>query len=90
MGLFDLAKSEEAYKQHLRDFLVQLKVSSRCSTVPLRRASLMCAAQEFSGDVSELYQDEQRKQAEESRQRELAAKKAVPGLLNPHELDEDL
>ncbi len=60
-----------AFKEHLRDFLVQIK--------------------EFTGeDQSDLYLEEReealRKAAEEKRR----IQESVPGILNPHELPEEM
>lgn len=70
-GFFDLDQNLPAFKEHLRDFLVQIK--------------------EFAGDdTSDLYleeRDEALKKAAEDKRR---IQESVPGILNPHEIPEDM
>jgi len=70
-GFVNLDQNLPAFKEHLRDFLVQIK--------------------EFAGDdTSDLYLEEReealRKAAEDKRK----IQESVPGILNPHELPEDM
>ncbi|KAI8422300.1 hypothetical protein MSG28_006177 [Choristoneura fumiferana] len=70
-GLFNLDQDIPAFKDHLRDFLVQIR--------------------EYTGeDDSDLYLEERLfalRQAQEEKRR---VQMSVPGLLNPHELPEEM
>lgn len=70
-GFFDLDQDIPAFKDHLRDFLIQIR--------------------EYSGtDDSDLFFAEREaslKQAEEEKRRR---QMMVPGIINPHELPEDM
>ena len=88
------------FKDHLRDFLVQIKVSAVAvftTTVVLGARVLdaaiycMLVTQEFSGDdPSDLYLEERegqlRQAAEEKRRQQLT----VPGIINPHDRPDDM
>lgn len=70
-GFFDLNQDISAFKDHLRDFLIQIR--------------------EFSGtDDSDLFLAERelalKQHEEEKRRRQMK----VPGIMNPHELPEDM
>ncbi|XP_066917047.1 exportin-1-like [Clytia hemisphaerica] len=70
-GLFDLDQNMGQFKEHLRDFLVQIK--------------------EFQGENCEdLYLDEREDQLRIAQEEKRKRQKAVPGILNPHELGEDM
>ena len=70
VGLFDLGTDLPTFKQHLRDFLIQLK--------------------EFSddGDAGNagLFDEETQARQQQQQEQQMAARLAVPGLVNPHEL----
>ncbi|CAH2076376.1 unnamed protein product, partial [Iphiclides podalirius] len=70
-GLFHLDQDIPAFKDHLRDFLVQIR--------------------EYTGeDDSDLYLEERLfalRQAQEEKRR---VQLSVPGMLNPHELPEEM
>ena len=70
VGLFDLGTDLPTFKQHLRDFLIQLK--------------------EFSddGDAGNagLFDEETQARQRHDHEQQMAARLAVPGLVNPHEL----
>mmetsp|Transcript_24446 Transcript_24446/g.36925 ORF Transcript_24446/g.36925 Transcript_24446/m.36925 type:complete len:1073 (-) Transcript_24446:298-3516(-) len=70
-GMFDTNMDLPAFKQHMRDFLVQLKEFS---------------VEDNSGLFGEEAETEARKREEALRQQ----RSAVPGLLKPDELDDDL
>jgi len=71
LGLFSLHSDIQAFKSHLRDFLVQMK--------------------EFSaGDNADLFDEEKQHQLEEAKKAETQRKTAVPGLLAPHERQEEM
>jgi exportin-1 len=70
-GCFDVNMTLPNFKQHLRDFLIELK--------------------EFSADDnSALYAEEQEQAASERQQALMAERQAVPGLIKPSEIDNDL
>ena len=61
----------QAFKEHLRDFLVQIK--------------------EFTGeDQSDLYLYEREEALKKAADEKRRAQEKVPGILNPHELPEDM
>jgi len=70
-GLFDLDQNMGQFKEHLRDFLVQIK--------------------EFHGENCEdLYLDEREEQLRNAQEEKRKRQKAVPGILNPHEMGEEM
>ncbi|XP_047132277.1 exportin-1 isoform X2 [Hydra vulgaris] len=70
-GLFDLDQNIAQFKEHLRDFLVQIK--------------------EFQGeDCSDLYLDEREQQLRIAQEEKRKRQKDVPGILNPHEIGEEM
>jgi len=70
-GLFNLDQDIPAFKDHLRDFLVQIR--------------------EFTGeDDSDLYLDEREAALKQAQDEKLKIQKSVPGILNPHEIAEDM
>lgn len=70
-GLFDLDQNLGQFKEHLRDFLVQIK--------------------EYQGENCEdLYLDEREEQLRHAQDEKRKRQKAVPGILNPHEMTEEM
>ena len=70
-GFFDLDQNLPAFKEHLRDFLVQIK--------------------EFAGDdPSDLYLEEREESLRKAAEDKRRVQESVPGILNPHELSEDM
>ncbi len=70
-GFFDLDQNLQAFKEHLRDFLVQIK--------------------EFAGDdTSDLYLEEREETLKKAAEDKRRIQESVPGILNPHELPEDM
>uniref|UniRef100_A0A5S6QV72 Importin N-terminal domain-containing protein n=1 Tax=Trichuris muris TaxID=70415 RepID=A0A5S6QV72_TRIMR len=70
-GFFTYDDDIPKLKEHLRDFLVQLK--------------------EYAGeDVSDLYLEEKEQEMQVIIQEKLRVASLVPGMLNPHEIQEDM
>ncbi|XP_055916894.1 exportin-1 [Eupeodes corollae] len=70
-GLFNLDENVPAFKEHLRDFLIQIR--------------------EVTGeDDSDLYLEEREAALREEQASKRQMQRAVPGMLNPHELPEDM
>lgn len=98
-GLFSLNQDIPAFKEHLRDFLVQIKVSPQrrgraelpvgvCVCLP--QLSL-CSLQEFAGeDTSDLFLEEREASLRQAQEEKHKLQMSVPGILNPHELPEEM
>ncbi|XP_065832637.1 exportin-1-like [Oscarella lobularis] len=70
-GLFSLNTNIPAFKEHLRDFLVQIK--------------------EVSGeDTTDLFLEEREHQLKEASDRKRQLQMAVPGMINPHDLPDEM
>uniref|UniRef100_A0A4W4GEM7 Exportin-1 n=1 Tax=Electrophorus electricus TaxID=8005 RepID=A0A4W4GEM7_ELEEL len=70
-GLFSLNQDIPAFKEHLRDFLVQIK--------------------EFAGeDTSDLFLEEREASLRQAQEEKHKLQMSVPGILNPHELPEEM
>merc|ERR1712038_1897070 len=70
-GLFNLDQDIPAFKEHLRDFLVQIR--------------------EFTGeDDSDLFLDEREGALKKAQEEKRKIQIAVPGILNPHEMPEEM
>jgi exportin-1 len=70
-GLFNLDQDIPGFKDHLRDFLVQIR--------------------EFTGeDDSDLYLEEREEALKTAQDEKRKVQMAVPGILNPHEIGEDM
>jgi exportin-1 len=70
-GLFNLDQDIPAFKEHLRDFLVQIR--------------------EFTGeDDSDLFLEEREAALKVAQEEKRKIQIAVPGMLNPHEVPEDM
>ncbi|OXB63045.1 hypothetical protein ASZ78_014812 [Callipepla squamata] len=70
-GLFSLNQDIPAFKEHLRDFLVQIK--------------------EFAGeDTSDLFLEERETALRQAQEEKHKLQMSVPGILNPHEIPEDM
>lgn len=70
-GLFNLDENVQAFKEHLRDFLIQIR--------------------EITGeDDSDLFLEEREAALREEQDHKIIMKRNVPGMMNPHELPEDM
>ncbi|XP_056639839.1 exportin-1 [Diorhabda sublineata] len=70
-GMFNLDQNIPHFKEHLRDFLVQIR--------------------EYTGeDDSDLYLDEREKALELAQAEKRRIELSVPGILNPHEVPEEM
>lgn len=70
-GLFNLDHDVTAFKEHLRDFIIQIR--------------------EVTGDDdSDLYLDEREQELKQAQDEKRRHQMTVPGLLNPHEIPEDM
>lgn len=70
-GLFNLNQELPAFKEHLRDFLVQIK--------------------EFAGeDDSDLFLEERESELRFAQEQKRRIQMSVPGILNPHEIPEEM
>ncbi|KAK7791784.1 hypothetical protein R5R35_002617 [Gryllus longicercus] len=70
-GLFNLDRNISAFKEHLRDFLVQIR--------------------EHAGeDDSDLFLEEREAALRQAQEAKRQTQIAVPGILNPHELPEEM
>ncbi|XP_006733267.1 exportin-1 [Leptonychotes weddellii] len=70
-GLFSLNQDIPAFKEHLRDFLVQIK--------------------EFAGeDTSDLFLEERETALRQAQEEKHKLQMSVPGILNPHEIPEEM
>merc|ERR1712198_673805 len=70
-GLFNLDQDIPAFKEHLRDFLVQIR--------------------EFTGeDDSDLFLEEREASLKTAQEEKRKIQISVPGMLNPHEVPEDM
>jgi len=70
-GLFNLNQDIPAFKDHLRDFLVQIR--------------------EFTGeDDTDLYLDEREAALKVAQDEKRKVQMSVPGILNPHEITEEM
>ncbi|PRD25277.1 UNVERIFIED_CONTAM: Xpo1 [Trichonephila clavipes] len=70
-GFFNLDENIHAFKEHLRDFLVQIR--------------------EFAGeDDSDLFLEEREAALLEAQAEKRRIDKSVPGILNPHEIAEEM
>lgn len=70
-GFFDLDQNLPAFKEHLRDFLVEIK--------------------EFAGDETDnLFLEEREEALKKAAEDKRRVQESVPGILNPHELPEDM
>ncbi|XP_023268187.1 exportin-1-like [Seriola lalandi dorsalis] len=70
-GLFSLNQDIPAFKEHLRDFLVQIK--------------------EFAGeDTTDLFLEEREASLRQAQEEKHKLQMSVPGILNPHELPEEM
>lgn len=70
-GLFNLDQNVMEFKEHLRDFLIQIR--------------------EVTGeDDSDLYLEEREASLREEQANKMLMRRNVPGMLNPHELPEDM
>ncbi|MGH0137142.1 UNVERIFIED_CONTAM: hypothetical protein FKN15_017488 [Acipenser sinensis] len=70
-GLFSLNQDIPAFKEHLRDFLVQIK--------------------EFAGeDTTDLFLEERESSLRQAQEEKHKLQMSVPGILNPHEIPEEM
>jgi len=71
LGFFNLDQDIPAFKEHLRDFLVQIK--------------------QFNGeDDSDLFLEEREASLKAAQEAKRKIQSAVPGMLNPHEVSEEM
>lgn len=94
-GLFSLNQDIPAFKEHLRDFLVQIKVSYQRRVRMDPRVLLpllnLCLPQEFAGeDTSDLFLEEREASLRQAQEEKHKLQMSVPGILNPHELPEEM
>ncbi|KAG1667326.1 Exportin-1 [Nymphon striatum] len=97
-GMMNLDRDIPAFKEHIRDFLVQIKVSFVIENVlynvynvynvhPYDKRVIV----EFAGeDDSDLYLEEREATLRVAQEEKRKAQMAVPGILNPHEIPEDM
>lgn len=95
--MLNLNQDIPAFKEHLRDFLVQIKVC-----MVLRRRLVICRSrgytarlilhpQEFAGeDDSDLYTEERLATLKAAQEEKRKVQMSVPGILNPHEIPEEM
>lgn len=70
-GMFDFNNDLPAFKEHLRDFLVQIR--------------------EYTGaDDSDLFLEDIEQTLKEAQAKKRATQLTVPGILNPHEIPEEM
>ncbi|XP_014218596.1 exportin-1 [Copidosoma floridanum] len=70
-GLFNLNQNIPAFKEHLRDFLVQIR--------------------EYTGeDDSDLFLEERETALREAQEEKRGQQMAVPGIINPHDIPEEM
>ncbi|XP_065173281.1 exportin-1 [Atheta coriaria] len=70
-GMFNLNRDTTGFKEHLRDFLVQIR--------------------EYTGeDDTDLFLEEREKALQEAQATKMKIHMAVPGILNPHEVPEEM
>ena len=86
-GLFDVSMDVATFKQHLRDFLVQLKEFSGSGGDGTEGTSTEASADPNS---SGLYDDELAQQRAGAAAADQARRAAVPGILNPYEVPDDM
>ena len=99
-GLFSLNQDLSAFKEHLRDFLVQIKVlyciilycvHDLRSTTKLPTLSRHVLPQEFHGeDLSDLYLDEREASLKQAQEEKRRVQISVPGILNPYDMPEEM
>lgn len=92
-GLFNLDENVQAFKEHLRDFLIQIRVSKheRISIVNFNSYVKIDNLQEATGeDDSDLYLEEREAALAEEQSNKRQMQRNIPGMLNPHELPEDM
>lgn len=98
-GLFSLNQDIPAFKEHLRDFLVQIKVSHQRRVTAEPRGWVwvpplslgLCFLQEFAGeDTSDLFLEEREASLRQAQEEKHKLQMSVPGILNPHELPEEM
>ncbi|EDW88521.1 exportin-1 [Drosophila yakuba] len=70
-GLFNLDENVQAFKEHLRDFLIQIREAT-------------------GEDDSDLYLEEREAALAEEQSNKHQMQRNIPGMLNPHELPEDM
>uniref|UniRef100_A0A183J6R9 ANK_REP_REGION domain-containing protein n=1 Tax=Soboliphyme baturini TaxID=241478 RepID=A0A183J6R9_9BILA len=70
-GFYSFDTDVSKFKDHLRDFLVQIK-------------------EHCNADTSDLYLEEREKQIQEAQQEKQRVIATVPGILNPHEIPEEM
>lgn len=93
-GLFNLDQDIPAFKEHLRDFLVQIRVIILSFFFPSFFSLIkneFYIYQEYTGeDDSDLYLEERESALRTAQDEKRKQQMAVPGILNPHEIPEDM
>ncbi|KAI2654323.1 Exportin-1 [Labeo rohita] len=87
-GLFSLNQDIPAFKEHLRDFLVQIKGSYGYTIRVIWSAR---GQKEFAGeDTSDLFLEEREASLRQAQEEKHKLQMSVPGILNPHEIPEEM
>lgn len=91
-GLFNLDQDITGFREHLRDFLVQIKVINQALLVKFERfTNPLLVLQEFTGDDdSDLYLEERETELRKAQDEKRRVQMSVPGILNPHEIAEEM
>ena len=85
-GFFSYNRNTVKMRDHIRDFLVQIKVCKivdgfcRCRTL-----RFLCFQEETGADTADLFLEDKEKEL----QRIQAEKSMVPGIQNPHDIEDD-
>lgn len=93
-GLFNLNQNIPAFKEHLRDFLVQIRVSF-CNIIRYTSYIILFIlnvfVKEYTGeDDSDLYLEERETALRFAQEEKWRKKISVPGILNPHEIPDEM
>lgn len=89
-GFFSLNQQPGPFREHLRDFLVQIKV---CLVLVLYSLcfTIVFILQEFVGeDNADLFVEEREAELKKAEADKRAYNMTVPGILNPHEREEEM
>ena len=105
-GLFSFDQDIPAFKEHLRDFLVQIRVSPRYGPTDFRFYTLtndmfaichridilwLFVWQEFAGeDNTDLFLEEREQQIVKAQEEKRRVQMSVPGIIGPHDIPEEM
>lgn len=99
-GLFNLNQEVSAFKEHLRDFLIQIRVSAQTISIHTKSYSIWILftnsvsfinLQEVTGDDdSDLYLAEREEELKNAQVSKRMHQMTVPGILGPHEQPESM